>query len=776
MQTRGRSGSSARRSFAQGWKDWHAQADGLYAARDQLQAGIDALDAQIEALAQDDPDNPQIAVLQQQRDGLAAQLAQFELAYADELAAAEQARATLEQGERDLDAAKAQLDGRQADYDQGAADYDEGLAELARRRGDLQAARDEAASRLADAERQLADAAAQLESGRAQWEAGKADYEEGLAAYEDARAEADAQLAEAQQKLDDAQRAIDDLETPTWYVMDRTQNYGVAGFESDADRVDSIASVFPFIFFLVAALVALTTMTRMVEEERVLIGTYKALGYARWRIASKYLAYAALASVAGSAAGIAVLSQVLPAVIQKAYAIIYFVPQGPLPIDLGLAGLAAGLGVGVTLVATWAAATATLRESPAQLMLPRAPKAGKRILLERVRPLWRRLSFSWKVTFRNLFRYKKRFVMTMVGIAGCTALLLTGLGLSDAINDIIDKQFGEITKYNATIVTDEDLDAADEARLDEVLGKTGYVSDSMRIMRANMVANAGGDEMHVQTVVPQDPAALGDFVLMRTRVGHVPLELGQDGIVLAEKLANELGVDAGDTVTLCEQDAMGNATGEAHELVVTGVMENYIYNYVFMGPHAYEQAWGEEPAFDAVFAVSTTDADARARFGEELRAIDGVKTVGFNDETIETYESMLASVNLIVVVLVVAAAALAFIVLYNLTNINITERQREIATLKVLGFTPREVDAYIYRETALLSVIGCVLGLVLGVFMEGFVVVTAEVDQVMFGREIHAASFALAFLLTMLFTVLVMLAMRFKLARVNMVESLKSNE
>ena len=762
--------------LAQGWKDWHAQADGLYAARDQLQAGIDALDAQIEALVQDDPDNPQIAVLQQQRDGLAAQLAQFELAYADELAAAEQARATLEQGERDLAAAKAQLDERQADYDQGAADYDEGLAELARRRGDLQAARDEAASRLADAERQLADAAAQLESGREQWEAGKADYDEGLASYEDARAEADAQLAEAQQKLDDAQRAIDDLEASTWYVMDRTQNYGVAGFESDADRVDSIASVFPFIFFLVAALVALTTMTRMVEEERVLIGTYKALGYARWRIASKYLAYAALASVAGSAVGIAVLSQVLPAVIQKAYAIIYFVPQGPLPIDLGLAGLAAGLGVGVTLVATWAAATATLRESPAQLMLPRAPKAGKRILLERVRPLWRRLSFSWKVTFRNLFRYKKRFVMTMVGIAGCTALLLTGLGLSDAINDIIDKQFGEITKYNATIVTDEDLDAADEARLDEVLGKTGYVSDSMRIMRANMVANAGGDEMHVQTVVPQDPAALGDFVLMRTRVGHVPLELGQDGIVLAEKLANELGVDAGDTVTLCEQDAMGNATGEAHELVVTGVMENYIYNYVFMGPHAYEQAWGEEPAFDAVFAVSTTDVDARARFGEELRAIDGVKTVGFNDETIETYESMLASVNLIVVVLVVAAAALAFIVLYNLTNINITERQREIATLKVLGFTPREVDAYIYRETALLSVIGCVLGLVLGVFMEGFVVVTAEVDQVMFGREIHAASFALAFLLTMLFTVLVMLAMRFKLARVNMVESLKSNE
>ena len=320
------------------------------------------------------------------------------------------------------------------------------------------------------------------------------------------------------------------------------------------------------------------------------------------------------------------------------------------------------------------------------------------------------------------------------------------------------------------------MDGEAAAQLDAALSDGRWVSASTRVMRANMVAGAGGDEVGVQAVVPQDARALQDFVLMRTRVGQQPIELGQDGVVLAEKLAAQLGVGVGDEVVVREQDAMGNATGPEHALVVTGVMENYIYNYLYGGPHAYEQAWGEAARFDAVFATVASDAGTRAEFGAALDGIDGVKTVTYNDETIETYSSMLASVNLVVVVLVVAAAALAFIVLYNLTNINITERAREIATLKVLGFTPREVDAYIYREIALLSLIGCVVGLALGVFMESFVVQTAEVDQVMFGREIHAASFALAFALTMAFTALVMVAMRRKLLRVDMVESLKSNE
>ena len=772
-----RQGSDA---LAQAWANWHASADPLYAARQQMQDGVAALNAQIAALDPGDPDYAaKKAALEQQRDALVQQLAQFEQDHQGDFAALEQAKAVLDQKQAEVDAGKAELDRQQAAFNEQKAQFDAAAAQAEQGAADLAAARQRGDSQLAAAQQQLDAAAAQLASGRDQLAQGKADYESGLAEYESKKAEADSRLADAERQLNDAQKQIDDLENPNWYVMDRTANYGVASFNADADRVDSIAQVFPFIFFLVAALVALTTMTRMVEEERMLIGTYKALGYSRARITAKYLVYASIASVAGSAVGIAVLSQVLPAVIVQAYGIIYFVPSQPLPlaIDAGLAALAAGLGVGVTLAATWAAATATLRERPATLMLPRAPKSGKRILLERAAPLWRHLSFSWKVTFRNLFRYKKRFVMTVIGIAGCTALLLTGLGLSDAINDIIDNQFGKITKYNAMVSLEDDLTGQEQGELDAVLGDSQLVSDHAGVQRENMLATGPDDaDQHVQVIVPQNAADIDRFVMMRTRLGHDPIELGDEGVVLSEKLATQLGVGVGDAVSLTEQDAIGNATGSPHEATVTGVMENYIYNYVFIGPERYERLIGEEPPYSTVLAIATSDADRRAELSRELGGMDGVKTVAYNDETIDAYRDMLSSVNMIVVVLVVAAAALAFIVLYNLTNINITERVREIATLKVLGFTPREVDAYIYRETALLSIIGSLVGLVLGVWMESFVVVTAEVDQVMFGRVIHPASFLIAFALTMLFTVFVMVAMRRKLAGVDMVESLKSNE
>ena len=776
--------------LADAWAQWQQGADALAAGWGEWQGRQDALSAKAAEWRQNmalwqaawdaneaHPENPDYAEnrarLEAQKQVLDAGKVEIDRGQA----ALDEVRVELETQQQAVNAARGELDAQQAAFDAQKAQFDAAVAQVEQGTADLASARSQADAQIAAAQQQLDEAAGQIASGRSQLEQGRADYESGLAEYERQKADADAQFADAERQIADAQQKIDDLENPSWLVMDRDQNYGVASFESDANRVDSIAQVFPFIFFLVAALVALTTMTRMVEEERVLIGTFKALGYSRARIASKYLLYAAVASVTGSVLGIAVLSQVLPAVISEAYAIIYFVPRGPLPIDLGLAGLAAGLGVGVTLVATWAAAFATLRERPATLMLPRAPKAGKRILLERIAPLWRRLSFSWKVTFRNLFRYKKRFVMTVIGIAGCTALLLTGLGLQDAINDIIDKQYGEIVHYNAVVTTEDDLPAASQQELDDLLGAGGAVESFTRVQSASMVAS-GPDkaDVHASVVVPEDPGGLADFLTVRTRVGHEPLSIGDDGVVLAEKLANELGVGVGDTVRLAEQDEMGNATDKTFDLTVTGVMENYIYNYVFIGPGEYARMEGGQPAFSTYYAVTSSDAGERAQFNDAVRAIDGVKTVAYNDEVIDAYKSMLKSVGLIVIVLVVAAAALAFIVLYNLTNINITERQREIATLKVLGFTPREVSAYIYRETMLLSVIGCAVGLVLGVFMEGFVVVTAEVDQVMFGRTIHAASFVIAFLLTMLFTVLVMLAMRRKLARVDMVESLKSNE
>lgn len=790
-------------ALAAAWGDWQRQSDELdagitraqagvadaAAGVDRIQKGIDALEEQIKQL-DPDKDAQKIAELRAEQDALKAQQqdlrAQMALVQAtlDDLVNVqkpklEAARAEL-QGKQDvLDSSKVELEQQQAAYEGGKAQFDASARKLDQARADLASSRSQADAQIAAAQQQLDDAAARLQDGRAQLEQGRADYDSGLAEYEQKKSDADAQLADAERRLDDAQKQIDDLERPEWLVMDRTANYGAASFEADADRVDSIAAVFPFIFFLVAALVALTTMTRMVEEERALIGTFKALGYRRTRIASKYLAYAAAASGIGSILGILALSQVLPAVIMKAYGIIYFVPELPLPlpVDPGFAGLAAGLGVGVTLFATWAAVAATLRERPAQLMLPRAPKAGKRIVLERIGPLWRHLSFSWKVTFRNLFRYKKRFVMTVIGIAGCTALLLTGLGLSNAINDIIDKQFGEITKYNAVVTLADDLSSEEQRRIDDLLDDGSLVTAHTLVMRQNMLAG-GPDEQdkRMELVVPEDPASFDRFVALNTRVGHHPVKLDDDGLVLTEKLAAELGVRAGDAVTLTEQDAIGNATGTSYEATVTGIVENYVYHYAYMGPALYEQLMGKAPDYRTVLAVTTSDPDLRVQFSNDLLAAGGVKTVAYNDETIDAYRDMMSSVNMIVVVLVTAAAALAFIVLYNLTNINITERMREIATLKVLGFTPREMNAYIFREIFLLAAIGCAVGLVLGVWMEGFVVVTAEVDQIMFGRAIHPASFLLAFLLTMLFTVLVMLAMRGKLRRIDMVESLKSNE
>ena len=714
-----------------------------------------------------------LSELQGQKDALLSQQAQLEDAVAQLTAGIAQIDAQTAGVPEQLSAARDELAAQRVAAEEAFATAQSRL--------------DGAASQLASGRSQLdagkqsyAAGAAQLESGKAEYASGLESYEEGRAEYDEKAADAAAQFADAETKLADAQAEIDALEAPEIMVLDRTKNIGAESFVSDAGRIDRIAMVFPFIFFLVAALVSLTTMTRMVEEERVLIGTYKALGYSKARITSKYLIYAVVASGVGAAVGIVALSLFLPYFIMNAYSIIYAIPVRPTPIDPGLALLSAGLGVGITVAATCFAAASTLRETPAALMLPRAPKAGKRILLERVKPLWSRMSFSWKVTARNIFRYKRRFFMAVIGIAGCTALLLTGLGLQNAINDIIDKQFGEIYHYNMVVREADDVSQEDASAVDGILADAGLESAHAAAHTENMLAarvdDPNGEQQRFELIVPEDPQQFSEYVTMRERVGHDPLSLDGEGVVISEKLANELGLSTGETMLLFDEDAVGNATGEGREVRVSGIMENYVSQYAFATPEAFGKISDEAPAFTTLFVKATEDETQRAALSDELLAIDGVKTVGFNDETIESYRTMLKSVDAVVVVLVVAAAALAFVVLYNLTNINITERQREIATLKVLGFNAHEVNAYIYRETLLLSAIGALVGCVLGIFMEGFVVVTAEVDQVMFGREIHALSFVIAFVLTMLFSVLVTLFMRKKLSDIDMVESLKSVE
>ena len=760
--------------------------DGLaqVAARiEQAQRAIDELQAQIDALNPADPTHEETKA---KKAALEQQLAQAKVA----LSQLQQQQAQLESQKTEIEAGIAQLQAGIAQIDTETAGVPERLAageqELAAQKAAAnqgfasgQASLDAAAAQLAHGQAQLDEGRAQLESGQAEYADGLSQWENGAAELADKRAQAEAEFADAEAQLADAQAEVDDIATmdADVYALDLKKNIGAESFRSDAGRIDQIAQVFPLLFFLVAALVSLTTMTRMVDEERVLIGTFKALGYSNGRIASKYLVYAMVASGVGSIVGIALLSQFLPWFIMNAYAIIYVVPCRPTPIDPALFLLAAGLSVGITVAATLFAAMATLREKPAALMLPRAPKAGKRILLERIRPLWSRMSFSWKVTARNLFRYKRRFFMAIIGIAGCTGLLLTGLGLQNAINDIIDKQYGELYHYNAIVRMDPDVADAEKNAVAKRVeadseGPKAWVLTENKIVRTP----GASDEIdqRVELNVPKDTQEFGNFNTLRTRVGHESLAIDDEGVLISEKLATKLGVSVGDSIAIYDEDAIGNATGKGREVRVSGIMENYVAQYVLMSPALYESTMGEAPSYATLLANVAEGDDVREVFSDDVLAMDGVKTVTYNDETINSYRSMLKSVDSVVVVLVVAAALLAFVVLYNLTNINITERVREIATLKVLGFTPHEVNAYIYRETMLLSLIGAFVGLFLGIAMEGFVVITAEVDQVMFGREIHALSFVIAFALTMLFSVIVTLAMKFKLKKIDMVESLKS--
>lgn len=753
--------------------------DGLaqVAARiEQAQRAIDGLQAQIDAL---NPADPTYEETKAKKAALEQQLAQAKAA----LSQLQQQQAQLESQKTEIEAGIAQIDTETAGVPEQLAAGEQELAaqKAAANQGFAsgQASLDAAAAQLAQGQAQLDEGRAQLKSGQAEYTDGLSQWENGAAELADKRAQAEAEFADAEAQLADAQAEVDDIATmdADVYALDLKKNIGAESFRSDAGRIDQIAQVFPLLFFLVAALVSLTTMTRMVDEERVLIGTFKALGYSNGRIASKYLVYAMVASGVGSIVGIMLLSQFLPWFIMNAYAIIYVVPCRPTPIDPALFLLAAGLSVGITVAATLFAAMATLREKPAALMLPRAPKAGKRILLERIRPLWSRMSFSWKVTARNLFRYKRRFFMAIIGIAGCTGLLLTGLGLQNAINDIIDKQYGELYHYNAIVRMDSDVADVEKNAVAERVeadseGPKAWVLTENKIVRT---PGASDDiDQRVELNVPQDTQEFGNFNTLRTRVGHKPLAIDDEGVLISEKLATKLGVSVGDSIAIYDEDAIGNAMGEGREVRVSGIMENYVAQYVLMSPALYESTMGEAPSYATLLANVAEGDDVREVFSDDVLAMDGVKTVTYNDETINSYRSMLKSVDSVVVVLVVAAALLAFVVLYNLTNINITERVREIATLKVLGFTPHEVNAYIYRETMLLSLIGAFVGLFLGIAMEGYVVITAEVDQVMFGREIHTLSFIIAFALTMLFSVIVTLAMKLKLKKIDMVESLKS--
>ncbi len=664
----------------------------------------------------------------------------------------------LEEGRRQLAEAGRQLDEAADQLREARETLDEGWTQLAEKEREFLDKKEEGWKELVKAGQGLSDGRRELADGEKEWEEGKA--------------QSDQEIADAREKLDKAKKDLAALKTPEWYVLDRTDYPGHADFGGDADRISAIARVFPLFFLLVAALVCLTTMTRMVEEQRVQIGTLKALGYRSGVIGVKFLIYALAATVAGSLAGLLVGMRLFPTIIYNAYGILYTMIPVQAPFRVGVAALSTLAAAATVLATVLLCCRRELAEQPALLMRPKAPKAGKRVLLERIGFLWNRLSFSYKVTFRNLFRYKKRMLMTVVGIAGCSALMLTGFGLYDAIRDIVGIQFGQLYHYDLTTVLEQDLSDSQRREAESLLFSHPQVENSLYVRQESFqFKGAGGKTYDLYLFVPENPRQMEDFVTLRTRKGHESLSLEKEEVILTEKAARFLNVGPGEQITITDADH------RSYTVTVGAVAEQYTGHYLYMTPRAYEEYFHQPASFNMVQSILRAPGiGEQEELSRRLTACDGVLAVSDTMTIKSQFDDMIHSMTYVMLVLIVSAGALAFVVLYNLSNINANERIREIATIKVLGFYDREVSAYLYRENIFLTLLGTLAGLILGVFLHHYVVVTAETDIVMFGRTIRWMSYVFSGALTLIFSLLVNGVMHFKLKKVSMVESLKSIE
>ncbi len=704
-----------------------------------------------------------LAQLAEQKAQLDRAQAQLDAGYAQLAPVKNQldgARAELDGSKAVLDGSKAELDSAKAVLDETERQLAQAEREIAAGWRDYRSGQAELAQAREDGERELADALDKLEDG-------EAEYAGGLKEYEDGKAEADGKIADAQQKLDDARDELDQVEECQWYILGRNTNVGFVSFAQDTERVSNLATIFPVIFFLVAALACLTTMTRMVEEQRTEIGALKAMGFSRLSISKKYIGYAFLASLLGGVIGLGVGATLIPAVVANAFGIMYAMPPLEFREQNALCVLSVLAAVACTTGAALWACLSTLMAAPANLMRPKAPKAGKRVFLERVRPVWRRLSFTWKVTMRNLFRYQRRFWMTVIGIGGCTALIVTGFGLHESIFAILNKQFDEISLYDATAGLDEDAAPEELAAVTDYLDGSGMVEWWHLTSQTAAEASAGGMAYDVGLYAIDDFEGFTQFMNLRHRKDGGAVTPPGDGAILTEKLSELLGVEVGDTVTI---DKDGRV-----EVRVDDIVEHYVQHNVYLSAACYERLFGEAPAQNLLLLEYGEGAESD-QVSAELMAMDAVTSHSYIAAIRDSFTNSMEAIDYAVVIIILSAAALAFVVLYNLTNINITERVRELATLKVLGFFDKEITAYVYRENVFLTLFGIVLGLVMGRLLHAWLVLTVEVDLVMFGRTAPAYAYVLAAVLTAVFSVMVNVAAHFKLKKVDMVESLKTVE
>ena len=620
---------------------------------------------------------------------------------------------------------------------------------------------------IANAEKTIASGEEELEENRQKLADAQKDLEEGKQEYEDGEKELEEETLKAQKKIEDAKEEIADIEEPDTYVLGRDTNIGYVCFENDSGIVGGIAKVFPIFFFLVAALVCITTMNRMVEEQRTQIGVLKALGYGEGKIMGKYLFYSGSAAVIGGIIGFAAGSVVFPTVIWEAYRIMYNLGKFKLMFDWRLAVISLVVALLCSMGTTWLTCRMELNQVAAELIRPKAPKNGKRILLEYVPFIWKRLSFLVKVSIRNVLRYKKRFFMMVIGIGGCTALLVTGFGVKDSIVDVAVQQYEEIQMYEMSLTLKDAFSEKTQSVADTVLenGAKAYTIVSEKSM------DISGPEAtkSVNVVIPKNPEEMGEYINLHTD-DLIPIAWPEKGeAVLNRELAEKCGIKVGDTVSLRNDD------GDKLKVTVVGLNRNFVYDYVYVSPDTWQADNGGEPEYKSIYMLTRKDTDVRA-FSEELLSLEEVSAVTVNRDFMDRITNMMSSLDYIVLLIILCAGALAFIVIYNLTNINITERIREIATIKVLGFKSGETASYVFRENIVLTAIGALVGEGLGVWLHWFVMSKIKVDMVSFDVRILPASYVKSFLLTFVFMIVVDIFMYIKLEKIDMAESLKSIE
>lgn len=742
----------------------------------QLLAGISQAEDAVSALQyqiSQTTDEETLAVLNAQLEQAQQTLDELNATY-------DSAKAQLEESESRLSESKALFEQKKSE---GQAQLDYAYSQISSGRTQLDAAKAELAQQSADGQAQLDSAESKLNDAQSEYDSGVAKLAEekkngekklsdAQTEYDDGVKKADEEFKKAEDKIKDAEEEINSLTEPKWYVFDRSDNPGYSTFSSNADRLGAVATVFPVFFLLVAVLVCVTTMTRLIEEKRTEIGTLKALGYSNTSIVMKFVIYSLLAAVIGSVIGILIGIFTLPFVIYDAYKIMYYIGDITLIPDYTSIIFGIVAAVVCTVVVSVVVCAKSLHEKPAAVMRPKAPKAGKRILLERIKPLWSHMSFNSKLTARNLFRYKVRLCMTVIGVAGCTALIVAAFGLLNSFEPMTHDQFETIYKYDAVVVPKDSGSADNLSFLTDTLDKNSNVKHSMLVSQQECTVTHGNKikDSDTNLVVPQNPEKFDEIVSLHTRKGKEELKLSDSGVMLSEKMCSELGIKTGDKITL-------NVDGKKAEVKVSGIFEQYLYNFVYMTPTAYKSLFGSDCTYNmADVALKDTSDSACDKFGSQVLSDDKIAAVSYIASSLNEFKNMLNSLDMVVTVMIICAAALAFVVLYNLTNINIAERVREIATFKVLGFYNRETSSFIYKENIILTLLGIFVGLFLGNLLTGFIIQTVEVDNIMFGRDIYFTSYLYAAGLTFLFSILVNAVMSFKIKAVNMVESLKSVE